>query len=206
DSNGDGGSAPEPDPAARPPPNASPSISRKAAGPAAAGPRYRYAPRAAGAADGAAAFPSPDRPGRAAVGPAAREPGGTRLDPGGRRQEADARTSSNLGPRVSDGDATAQLPAFSTAVESIGLGSATLTWVAPTLRTDGTLLDDLAGYKVYWGTESRNYTESIQIDNPGVTTYVVENLGPGTHYFATTALSSDGLESDYSNEASNTIP
>src|SRR5690606_17688356 len=124
----------------------------------------------------------------------------------GTPQEADVRTYSNILISVSDGEATAQLPAFSISVESVGFGSATLSWTAPTQRTDGTPLDDLAGYKVYWGTESRDYTESVQIDNSGVTTYVVENLGPGTYYFALTALSSDGFESDYSNEASKTIP
>ena len=197
-SNGNGGSTPEPDPDPAPPQNASPTISGKPADTVVAGSQYRFTPSADDADDDVLLFQIQNKPEWAAFDPSTGELSGT-------PQDADVRTYSNIVIRVSDGEATAQLPAFSITVESIGLGSATLTWVAPTLRTDGTLLDDLAGYKVYWGTESRNYTESIQIDNPGVTTYIVENLGPGTHYFATTALSSDGLESDYSNEASKTI-
>jgi len=123
----------------------------------------------------------------------------------GRPDTSHVGTYSNIVIRVTDGEATAQLPAFSITVEAVGTGSATLTWTAPTQRTDGSPLTDLAGYRVYWGQESRNYTEPVEIDNPGVTTYVIDDLGPGTHYFATTAVSADGLESEYSNEASKTI-
>ncbi|MGB7215843.1 MAG: putative Ig domain-containing protein [Gammaproteobacteria bacterium] len=123
----------------------------------------------------------------------------------GRPNDADLGTYSNIVIEVTDGEATARLPAFSITVEATGNGSATLTWTAPTERTDGSPLTNLAGYKLYWGHESRKYTESVDIDNPGVTTYVVDNLAPGTYYFATTAVSADGLESDYSNEASKTI-
>ena len=39
--------------------------------------------------------------------------------------------------RVSDGELVATLPMFSIAVEQVSLGSATLSWAAPTLRVDG---------------------------------------------------------------------
>jgi len=107
--------------------------------------------------------------------------------------------------RVTDGEATTQLPPFSITVHAVGSGTATLTWTAPTQRTDGSALTNLAGYRIYWGTESRNYTKSVEIDNPAVTSYVIENLGPGTHYFATTAVDANGAESAYSNEATKTI-
>lgn len=81
--------------------------------------------------------------------------------------------------------------------------SATLTWDAPTTNADGTPLTDLAGYKVYYGTTSGNYTEVIDAGN--VTTYKVENLSPGTYYFTVTAYDTSGNESDYSNEVSKTI-
>jgi hypothetical protein len=83
-------------------------------------------------------------------------------------------------------------------------GATKLTWEAPTTVSDGTPLTDLAGYKIYYGTSSGNYTEVIDAGN--VTTYTVGSLPPGTYYFAVTAYNGSGNESDYSNEASKTIP
>jgi hypothetical protein len=82
-------------------------------------------------------------------------------------------------------------------------GTATLSWNAPTTNTDGTPLTDLAGYKVYYGTKSRTYTNSTVIGK--VTTYTI-NLASGTYYFTVTAYDSTGLESTFSNEAAKTIP
>lgn len=115
-------------------------------------------------------------------------------------------TYANIVISVTDGEATSQLAPFSIRVDAVGANSATLTWTAPTQRTDGSPLTDLAGYKVYWGRESRRYTQSVNINNPAVTAYVVENLGSGTYYFATTAVTTSGLESAFSNEATKTIP
>jgi hypothetical protein len=107
--------------------------------------------------------------------------------------------------RVSDGELSAQLPAFSIVVEATALGSATLSWTPPTQNVDGSPLLDLAGYRVYWGSSSSTYTSSVEIANSGVTAYVVENLSSGTHFFAVTALSSRGTESSFSNEAMKTV-
>jgi hypothetical protein len=82
-------------------------------------------------------------------------------------------------------------------------GSATLAWSAPTTNTDGTLLTDLAGYKVYYGTSSGNYTSSLDIGN--VTTYSVNNLALGTYFFSVTAYDTSKIESSFSNEVSKTI-
>ena len=85
-------------------------------------------------------------------------------------------------------------------VDQIGFGSATLSWMPPTQNADGTPLSDLAGYKIYYGYESGNYRTSVQIDNPGITIYVVENLTPNTYCFVLTAINSRGVESQFSNE------
>ena len=84
--------------------------------------------------------------------------------------------------------------------ESEGTGSVTLSWEAPTTREDGTPLTNLAGYYIYYGRMSGVYDYEIKIDNPGITTYVVEGLTPGTWYFVLTSYDSDGVESDYSEE------
>ncbi len=90
----------------------------------------------------------------------------------------------------------------SATVNQVGFSSATLSWTPPTQNTDGSPLTDLAGYKIYYGNESGNYQTSIQIDNPGITIYVVENLTPNTYYFVITAFNRIGAESDFSNEVS----
>lgn len=82
-------------------------------------------------------------------------------------------------------------------------GEAVLTWDPPTTNTDGTPLTDLAGYKVYYGTTSGNYTSIIDAGN--VTTYTAASLTSNTYYFATTAYDTSRNESGYSNEVSKTI-
>jgi hypothetical protein len=80
-------------------------------------------------------------------------------------------------------------------------GSVTLSWQPPTENADGTPLMDLSGYKVYVGTNSGSYEyREIRLDNPGLTTYMVENLAPGTYFIAATAYNAYGVESSFSEE------
>lgn len=106
---------------------------------------------------------------------------------------------------VSDGQADASLGAFDISVEAIANGAVTLDWMPPQLNTDGTPLTDLAGFHLYWGTEPGDYSNTVTIENPGVTTHVLDNLVPDTYYFAATAFNADGMESDMSNETSETV-
>jgi hypothetical protein len=119
---------------------------------------------------------------------------------------ANVGTYSNIVIRVSDGTASASLPAFNITVVAVAGGSARLTWTPPTTNTNGTPLTNLAGYRVRWGTAAGNYPNVVTLNNAGLTAYVVENLGPGTYYFVVTAVSSTGTESQFSNMASKTIP
>jgi len=84
--------------------------------------------------------------------------------------------------------------------ESGQTGSVALTWTAPTTRTDGSPLTDLAGFKIYYGRMSGTYDYQIEINNPGILTYVVENLMSGDWYFALAAYDSQGIVSDRSSE------
>jgi hypothetical protein len=106
---------------------------------------------------------------------------------------------------VSDGRATASLPAFSIEVSQDALGSVTLEWTPPQANTDGSYAGDLAGYVIYWGTEPGNYDQQVRVDNVGLTAYVVDSLHPATYYFAATAFNSSGVESDYSNEVARSV-
>ena len=73
--------------------------------------------------------------------------------------------------------------------------NARLTWYAPTERTDGTPLNDLAGYNIYYGTAYDRLQQRIWIANPSAITWTVIGLAPATWYFAITAVDSQGLES-----------
>jgi hypothetical protein len=106
---------------------------------------------------------------------------------------------------VSDGQASAELPAFAINVVAYAGGTVTLSWMPPTANTDGSPLLDLAGYEIYWGPESGSYSDSFNISNPGITTYMVENLTAGAHYFAIKAISSGRVASDFSNEIVATV-
>jgi len=69
---------------------------------------------------------------------------------------------------------------------------------------------DLAGYKVYYGTESGVYTNAIAVgltDTPTAPQYTVSNLNSGTTYFfSTTSIDSASSESGFSNEVNKTFP
>ncbi len=82
--------------------------------------------------------------------------------------------------------------------------SASLTWDPPTTNEDGTSLTDLAGYKIYYGISSGNYTDSIDVGD--ITTFSIDNIPLDTSFssvtwcFAVIAYDTSLNESDYSNE------
>jgi uncharacterized lipoprotein NlpE involved in copper resistance len=86
-----------------------------------------------------------------------------------------------------------------------GNGAATLSWEAPTTTTSGSALTDLAGYRIYYGISASDLSQSIQLNSVGVQTYVIDNLGQGTWYFAIRAVTSAGVESALSDIVSKTI-
>ena len=74
---------------------------------------------------------------------------------------------------------------------------------------DVTAEPDIASYRIFYGTQSSNYTDSITVTSPQAT-YVeesVDGLVQGRrYYFAVKAIDLAGQESDASDEASITIP
>ncbi len=82
-------------------------------------------------------------------------------------------------------------------------GTVTLSWDVPTTNTDGSQLTDLAGYKVYYGTSSGSYNQSIDVGN--VTTYTLNLTDGTTYYFTVITYNSSKSESGYSNEVCRTI-
>ena len=72
-----------------------------------------------------------------------------------------------------------------------------------TLSWDANSEQDIAGYKVYWGTASGVYD---QFNDVSQTTAPVSDLTVGVrYYFAVTAYDLSGLESGYSDEVSTLV-
>jgi hypothetical protein len=64
----------------------------------------------------------------------------------------------------------------------------------------------ISGYRLYYGTASRQYTRSNHVDVSQILSTVSNLVEGATYYFAVTAVTIDGLESDYSAEIPYTVP
>jgi len=118
---------------------------------------------------------------------------------------ADVGASQPVTISVSDGSVTTALASFTITVAQVANGSATLVWSTPTLNTDGSTLSGLTGYQILYGTSPASLNQTLQISNPSLTTAIVENLSPGTWYFAIKALATGGQASVQTNVASRII-
>lgn len=73
-----------------------------------------------------------------------------------------------------------------------------------TLAWDANTEEDLAGYKLYWGTSSGSYQNSVDVGN--VLQYTITGLAEDTrYYFAATAYDTEDNESGYSEEINHII-
>ena len=106
---------------------------------------------------------------------------------------------------IPSGTGAPESPIEASGTSGTTVGSATLSWIPPTTRADGTALTDLAGYTIHYGDSSGNYTTTIDVNSPGIRSYVVQNLSSGTFYFAMTANDAAGNSSAFSNEASKVV-
>ena len=84
----------------------------------------------------------------------------------------------------------------------IGSGdtSFTLSWTPPTSNSDGSALTDLAGYKIRIGIDSGDYSETVDLNSPGISRYVVDGVPLDTYFVVMTSVNSAGTESAYSQE------
>lgn len=111
---------------------------------------------------------------------------------------------------VSDGRVSSSLTPFDIEVVAtappVANNRATVQWNAPTTNSDGTNLNDLAGFKLYYGKTAAALDQMVQIASPYTTQQVVENLASGTWYFAVSAVNAAGIESQLSALASRSYP
>jgi hypothetical protein len=187
---------------ANPPPgsgtNAAPTISGSPAANVVAGQAYSFQPAAADANGDQLIFTVANLPSWATFNTSTGRISGTPT-------AAQVGAYSNITVSVSDGTANAALAAFSITVTDVASGTATLSWTPPTTNSDGSALTNLAGYQVRYGRTASNLDQSVSLDNPSISLYVVENLSAGTWYFAVVAVNATGATSTLSNTSNKTI-
>lgn len=97
---------------------------------------------------------------------------------------------------------TAVAAILATGVLAFGCTSQTASvpvrWQAPTQNEDGSQLEDLAGYRVYWKRLGDTDEHSVVIDDAATTSYVLEGLADGEWHVGVSAFNADRLESDLS--------
>ena len=84
-------------------------------------------------------------------------------------------------------------------------GPATLYWTIPAFNTDGTVLTNLKGYKIYYSHNASNLWKMLNVTDITETSLQINNLGKGTWYFGIRAYNTAGNKSDLSNIVSKVI-
>ncbi len=170
------------------PPNSPPTISGSPAPAVTIGTAYSFTPISSDADGDVLTFEIARQPGWASFDPSTgRVSGSPTLGDIGRYDDIQI--------TVSDNTTFATLPTFSVDVVASALGSLTVSWVPPTFNEDGSPLLDLSGYMLYYGTSQSDLNSQIVLNNPGITTYIVENLTPNSYFFSATSYNSLGVES-----------
>jgi hypothetical protein len=202
------GPAPQPDTGGGVADNTPPTIAGSPAASIVVGAAYDLVPRAQDADGDTLAFSVENRPewatfdttsGRLSGTPAAGHVG----------------TSSEIIISVSDGRTSVALPAFSITVALAGIAdiepvtvdgnAVALSWDVPTRTMMGQTLADLSGYRIHYGKHPDVLSESVEIKSAGANTFVVQDLAPGTYYFAVRAVTENGSQSSLSNVISRVI-
>lgn len=199
---GGGGDSPAAAAAETPPPstgtNASPTIQGQPGTTVLAGQSYSFQPVATDADGDKLTFTAVNVPAWASFDASTGRLSGTPA-------AADVGTFSGIKITVSDGKASAATASFGITVTAVGSGSATVSWTPPTSNTDGSVLTDLASYRILYGRSATDLNLSVSVDGPGMSRFVVENLTSGAWYFAVVAVNASGGTSELSNVASKTI-
>jgi hypothetical protein len=179
--------------------NNAPTISGTASTTAVAGKSYSFKPTAADADKDPVTFTIANKPAWAAFDAVTGALTGTPAT-------KDVGTFSGIEIAATDGTAVTALPAFAiTVAAAVTTNGVEVSWTPPTQNADGSTLTDLSGYKIHYGTESGNYSDSVALDSAGLTRYSLDSLPKGKIYIAMTAVNSAGAESDFSKEVTVTV-
>lgn len=186
--------------------NSAPTISASPATQASIGSAYLLAPQASDADGDTLAFSIQNKPTWAQFSTATGQLAGT-------PNAQSAGATSNIVISVSDGKASAALPAFSITVAAAptapsapgSSNSVALSWDVPTHTVDGETLADLAGYRIHYGTNANALVRAIEVKSSGANSFTVQDLPAGTYYFAVRAVTASGTESGLSNVISRVV-
>lgn len=108
--------------------------------------------------------------------------------------ERDAGVYEGIVVTVADASRSTRSSPFLITVSDPPTGTAALQWDTPSLKVNGSPLDDLAGYRIRYGRNSEDLDQSVFIGDPAVTSYEFTSLAPGIWYFAVIAVNASGLE------------
>jgi hypothetical protein len=181
-------------------PNTAPQISGTAPSAVVAGQTYSFTPSATDVDKDTVTFTIANKPEWLSFNAATGLLSGT----------APAAAGSFAGIEISatDGEAVTSLPAFTITVNAAAAGggsNVSLAWTPPTQNDDGSTLTDLSGYKIHYGTESGNYSQTVDVENPGLTRFDLASLPQGRIFIAMTSVNASGAQSELSPEVSVTV-
>jgi hypothetical protein len=168
--------------------NSAPVISGTPATAVIANSAYLFRPLATDADGDTLRFSITNQPVWAAFNASTGELAGTPLN-------ADAGSYNNIMITVTDGIDSASLGPFSITVD-VTTGSFTLSWTAPVTRADGSplSLSDIDGYHIYYGSNSGNYTTTIDVTDGTATSATISNVPAGSYYVVMSTYDTSGLE------------
>jgi hypothetical protein len=73
-------------------------------------------------------------------------------------------------------------------------------WQPVTQNIEEQPINDVAGYLIHWGVKSADYSEIQYVDGAEISSHIIGNLMAGAYYFAVSAVTTTGVESDLSAE------
>ena len=149
------------------------------------GTNYQLVPKTTHASGGALVFSADNLPPWARIDPATGAIAGT-------PQRSDVGEYEAITITVADGAQRATSAPF--AISVVGPPAAQLTWRKPDAHVDGSVLDDLAGYRIVYGRDPEKMDHSIFIGDPDQLSYEFNALDSGAWYFAVIAVTANGLE------------
>ncbi len=77
-------------------------------------------------------------------------------------------------------------------------GVANVDWLRPVLNVDGSLLEDLAGYVIRYGTSAAGLDRQLTINSAATTEAKIQNLSAGTWFFEVAAINAESVASSFS--------
>jgi hypothetical protein len=166
--------------------NNAPSIGGEAGTYARVGASYVFQPAAADADGDELTFSAVNLPPWAKLDPKSGRVAGTPA-------AADVGEYESIVINVADAGHVTSTAVFAITVLPPVTGVASLEWEVPASRLDGTLLDDLAGFRILYGRNPDDLDQSVFIEGTA-NTYEFSGLEGGIWYFAVAAVSANGLE------------